>query len=33
MNIVLEFDYYSKIIYIPDGYIKDLKEIHSFEFF
>ena len=28
MNIELKFDYYSKIMYIPDGYIKDLKEVH-----
>ena len=28
MNIILEFDYYSKIMYIPDGYINDLKEVY-----
>lgn len=33
MNITLKFDYYSKIIYIPDGFIKNLNEVylHFFE--
>lgn len=31
MKVNLCFDYYSKIIYIPDGYITDLKKMqHSF---
>ena len=27
MNIVLKFDYYSRTIYIPDGYIFDVKKM------
>lgn len=32
MNIILRFDYYSKMIYIPDGYINNLNKIYL-EFF
>ena len=28
MKVILQFDYYSNIMYIPDGYIKDLNEMH-----
>ena len=28
MKVILRFDYYSKMIYIPDGYIKDLNEMY-----
>ena len=33
MNIVLKFDYYSPMVYVPDGYIKDISELqaHFFE--
>lgn len=27
MNIELKFDYYSRTIHIPDGYIHDLKQL------
>lgn len=29
MNIELKFDYYSRMIYIPDGYVYDTKILHS----
>ena len=29
MYINLCFDYYSEIIYVPDGYINDLEEVYS----
>lgn len=28
MKVILQFDYYEKIIFIPDGYIVDLKHVH-----
>ena len=27
MKVVLEFDYYKKVMYIPEGYIQDLKVV------
>lgn len=27
MKVVLEFDYYKKVMYIPEGYIQDLKAV------
>lgn len=29
MRIELAFDYYSRIIYVPDGYIKDFKQLQN----
>lgn len=29
MNVELRFDYYSRNLYIPDGYIYDLKKIQE----
>ena len=28
MKVILKFDYHSDIIYIPDGYIKNLNEVY-----
>ena len=28
MKVILKFDYHTNIIYIPDGYIRDLTEVH-----
>lgn len=28
MNVILKFDYYKRIVYIPDGYIKNLEKTH-----
>ena len=29
MNVELKFDYYSRMIYIPDGYVDDVKILQS----
>lgn len=29
MNVELKFDYYSRMIYIPDGYVYDVKILQS----
>lgn len=29
MNVELKFDYYSRMIYIPNGYVRDVKILQS----